>query len=102
MMLRSSYQLDSVDDDVKKEDYDDEDGDNDDVEDEHVNNGDADEITDNDVMPVVIWLQWKKPGEQDIDLDVGGEDDDEGQEEDLGVVQRVVDVRPVRGAAAKI
>ena len=54
-----------------------------------------------------MWCQWlfdynEKPGEQDIDLDVGGEDDDEGQEEDLGVIQRVVDVRPVRGAAAKI
>ena len=44
----------------------------------------------------------KKPGEQDIDLDVGGEDDDEGQEEDLGVVEGVVDVRPVRGATAEI
>ena len=40
-----------------------------------------------------------KPGEQDIDLDVSGKDDDEGEQEDLGVVEGVVDVRPVRGAA---
>ena len=40
-----------------------------------------------------------KPGEQEIDLDVSREDDDEGEQEDLGVVERVVDVGPVRGAA---
>ena len=41
----------------------------------------------------------EKPSEQDIDLDMSGEDDNEGKKEDLGVVDRVVDVRPVRGAA---
>ena len=30
---------------------------------------------------------------------MSGEDDDEGKEEYLGIVDRVVDVRPVRGAA---
>ena len=42
--------------------------------------------------------QWRKnpvPGEENVDPGVGGDDDDEGQEEDLAVVQRVVDVRPV-------
>ena len=46
--------------------------------------------------------QWRKnpvPGEENVDPGVGGDDDDEGQEEDLAVVQRVVDVRPVVGAA---
>ena len=33
---------------------------------------------------------------------MGGEDDDKGEEEDLGVVQRVVDIRPVRGAGNKL
>ena len=33
---------------------------------------------------------------------MGGEDDDEGEKEDLGVVQRVVDIRPVRGAGNKL
>ena len=35
------------------------------------------------------------PGQENIDPGVGGDDDDEGQEKDLAVVQRVVDVRPV-------
>ena len=44
-------------------------------------------------------LNLQIPGEENIDPSVGGNDDDEGQEEDLAVVQRVVDVRPVVGAA---
>ena len=39
-------------------------------------------------------------GEQDVDLDVGGEDNEKGKQENLSVVDRVVDVRPVRGAAS--
>ena len=38
-----------------------------------------------------LWI----PGEENIDPGVCGDDDDEGQEEDLAVVQSVVDVRPV-------
>ena len=41
----------------------------------------------------------EKPCEQHINLDVSGEDDDERKQEDLGVVECVVDVGPVRGAA---
>ena len=39
-------------------------------------------------------------GEQDVDLDVGGEDNKKGKQENLSVVDRVVDVRPVRRAAS--
>ena len=39
-------------------------------------------------------------GEQDVDLDVGGEDNEKGKQENLSVVDRVVDVRPVRRAAS--
>ena len=39
-------------------------------------------------------------GEQDVDLDMGGEDNEKGKQENLSVVDRVVDVRPVRGAAS--
>ena len=39
-------------------------------------------------------------GEQDVDLDMGGEDNEEGKQENLSVVDRVVDVRPVRRAAS--
>ena len=35
------------------------------------------------------------PGQDCVDPDVGGHDDDEGEEEDLTVVGGVVDVRPV-------
>ena len=38
--------------------------------------------------------------EQDVDLDMGGEDNEKGKQENLSVVDRVVDVRPVRGAAS--
>ena len=39
-------------------------------------------------------------GEQDVDLDMGGEDNEKGKQENLSVVDRVVDVRPVRGATS--
>ena len=39
------------------------------------------------------------PGEECVDPGVGGDDDDEGEEEDLAVVSRVIDVRPVVRAA---
>ena len=39
------------------------------------------------------------PGEKGIYPDVGGDDDEEGEEEDLAVVRGVVDVRPVVRAA---
>ena len=39
-------------------------------------------------------------GEQDVDLDVGGKDNEKGKQENLSVVDRVVDVRPVRRAAS--
>ena len=35
------------------------------------------------------------PGEENVDPGVSGDDDDEREKEDLAVVQRVVDVRPV-------
>ena len=38
------------------------------------------------------------PCEEGVNPDVGGDDDEEGEEEDLAVVGRVVDVRPVVGA----
>ena len=49
-----------------------------------------------------VWLlkhtgTW--PGEKGVYPDVGGDDDEEGEEEDLAVVGRVVDVRPVVRAA---
>ena len=42
------------------------------------------------------------PGEERVDPGVGGDDDDEGEEEDLAVVSRVVDVIPVGRAAILI
>ena len=39
-------------------------------------------------------------GEQDVDLDMGGKDNEKWKQENLSVVDRVVDVRPVRGAAS--
>ena len=33
-------------------------------------------------------------GEEDVYLEVGGHDDDQGQQEDLTVIHRVVDVGP--------
>ena len=42
------------------------------------------------------------PGEECVDPCVGGDDDDEGEEEDLAVVSRVVDVIPVGRAAILI
>ena len=39
------------------------------------------------------------PGEEHIDPDVGGDDDEEWEEKDFAVVGRVVDVRPVVRAA---
>ena len=39
-------------------------------------------------------------GEQDVDLDVGGEDNKKGKQKNLSVVDCVVDVRPVRRAAS--
>ena len=39
------------------------------------------------------------PGEKGIYPDVGGDDDEQREEEDLAVVGRVVDVRPVVRAA---
>ena len=42
------------------------------------------------------------PGEECVDPGVGGDDDDEGEEEDLAVVSRVVDVIPVGRAAILI
>ena len=49
-----------------------------------------------------VWLlkhtgTW--PGEKGVYPDVGGDDDEEGEEEDLAVVRGVVDVRPVVRAA---
>ena len=50
-----------------------------------------------------IWLNLSykliKPGEEGVDPDVGCDNDEEGEEEDLAVVGRVVDVRPVVRAA---
>ena len=42
------------------------------------------------------------PGEENVDPCVGCNDDDEGQEEDLAVVERVVDVGPVVRAEDKL
>ena len=39
-------------------------------------------------------------GEQDVDLDMRGEDNKKGKQKNLSVVDRVVDVRPVRRAAS--
>ena len=39
-------------------------------------------------------------GEQDVDLDMGGKDNKKWKQENLSVVDRVVDVRPVRRAAS--
>ena len=39
------------------------------------------------------------PGEKGIYPDVGGDDDEQREEEDLAVVGRVVDIRPVVRAA---
>ena len=39
-------------------------------------------------------------GEQDVDLDMGGKDNEKWKQENLSVVDCVVDVRPVRGAAS--
>ena len=53
-----------------------------------------------------IWLNLSykliKPGEEGVDPDVGCDNDEEGEEEDLAVVGRVVDVRPVVGAENRI
>ena len=46
-------------------------------------------------MTIEQCLDHMIPGEENIDPGVGGDDDDERDEEDLAVVQRVVDVRPV-------
>ena len=42
------------------------------------------------------------PGQENIDPGVSGDDDDERQEEDLAVVERVVDVGPVVRAENKL
>ena len=47
-------------------------------------------------------LDHMTPGQENVYPDVGGDDDDERDEEDLAVVQRVVDVRPVVGAENKL
>ena len=64
---------------------------------------DSDEPTDDDVMTMCAdaadYDDNDQPCEQDINFDVGGEDDDKWKQENLGVVDRVVDVGPVRGAA---
>ena len=41
------------------------------------------------------------PGQEDIDPGVGGNNDDEREEEDIAVVERVVDIRPVVRAENK-
>ena len=43
----------------------------------------------------MIFDKYHIPGEKHVDPYVGGDNDDERQEEDLGVVHHVVDVRPV-------
>ena len=39
-----------------------------------------------------------KPLQEQIYLEVGGNDDGQGEDEDLAVVHRVVNIRPVSGA----
>ena len=43
----------------------------------------------------MIFDKYHIPGEKHVDPYVGGDNDDERQEEDLRVVHHVVDVRPV-------
>ena len=49
----------------------------------------------------MIFDKYHIPGEKHVDPYVGGDNDDERQEEDLGVVHHVVDVRPVVWADKK-
>ena len=45
--------------------------------------------------PTPLELDQMIPGQEDIDPGVGGNNDDEREEEDIAVVEGVVDVRPV-------
>ena len=59
-------------------------------------------VRDKDDMTIGLSLDDITPGEKNIDLGVSGDDDDEWDDEDLAVVERVVDVRPVVRAENKL